>query len=226
MDAEAASPTLPMVAARDRRAGARFMLYKWTMGLTVGIVGLTVYNVIGRLDLRRSTTLLETGIDRAIPLVPWTTWFYEPFYIGIFVIGVLGFRSRLLFNRTLVCVVANGVVGGVFHLLLPAAYPRPVLAPPHPDLSTAFLALVHRIDPPGNVFPSLHVAHGFMIAFLLRRERPTLGAAALVMATLLALSTLTTKQHFVVDIIAGFAMALGCRAWALRDVRQRHSGSA
>jgi membrane-associated phospholipid phosphatase len=36
------------------------------------------------------------------------------------------------------------------------------------------------------------------------------------MATLLALSTLTTKQHFIADVVSGYALAaLGC-VFALR----------
>ena len=63
------------------------------------------------------------------------------------------------------------------------------------------MAWVQRVDPPGNVFPSLHVAQTTMLSLiLLMRDRPRLGRVALVMATMLALSTLTTKQHFIADV--------------------------
>jgi membrane-associated phospholipid phosphatase len=203
----------PAIDPLDRRSGLRFAAYKWGVGVITGLVGLVVYQLIGRAELHRSTTLLDTALDRAIPLLPVTTWFYEPLYVGIFVIGVVGFRSRWLFNRALVCVVANALVGALGHSLIRAQYPRPVLVPPYPDLSVAFLAFVHRIDPPGNVFPSLHVAHAFVLALLLRIDRPRLGMVALVMACLLGVSTLTTKQHFLADVVAGLVMALAGRAW-------------
>jgi membrane-associated phospholipid phosphatase len=203
----------PTIDPLDRRSGLRFAAYKWAVGVIVGVVGLVVYQLIGRAELHRSTTLLDTALDRAIPLLPATTWFYEPLYVGIFVIGVIGFRSRWLFNRALACVVANALVGAIGHSLIRAQYPRPVLVPPYPDLSVAFLAFVYRIDPPGNVFPSLHVAHAFVLALLLRIDRPRLGMVALVMACLLGASTLTTKQHFLADVVAGLVMALAGRAW-------------
>jgi membrane-associated phospholipid phosphatase len=186
------------------------------MALLTGAVGLTAYEVIGHADLGRSTTLLDTAFDRAVPLWPVSTWFYEPFYVGVFVLAVIGFRSRWLLHRALLCVLINAAIAAVGHTLVRAEYPRPVLHPPYPDLSTAFLALVYRIDPPGNVFPSLHVAQSFVLALLLRLDRPRLGTAAVVMASLLAVSTLTTKQHFVADVVAGLLMALVEWAWVRR----------
>jgi membrane-associated phospholipid phosphatase len=46
-----------------------------------------------------------------------------------------------------------------------------------------------------------------MLAMILIRDRRGLGLVALVMATLLAVSTLTTKQHFVADVVSGYALA-------------------
>jgi membrane-associated phospholipid phosphatase len=200
----------------DRPAGAAFAAYKWTLATLVAAVGLLGYQLIGRAELHRSTTLLETALDRAIPLVPWTTWFYEPVYVGIFLVATIGFSSRWMFHRALACVAANATVAALGHVLVRAEYPRPVLTPPFPDLSVAFLAFVYKIDPPGNVFPSLHVAHAFTLAFLLGMERPRLGAVTLVLAALLAVSTLTTKQHFLADIAAGLVMALVARALVRR----------
>jgi hypothetical protein len=202
----------------DRRSGASFQGYKWGAALALAVVGLFIYEVIGRTELGRSTTLLMTPLDQVIPLVPWTAWFYEPFYAAIFIIGVIGFRSRFLYNRTLICVCGNIVLAALGHWLVRAEYPRPVLPVPAPDLSTAFLAFVYKIDPPGNVFPSLHVAHTFLIAFLLMMDRPRLGRVLLWMSIVLAASTLTTKQHFIADVAIGLAMALVARAWAKREV--------
>jgi hypothetical protein len=216
---------LAEVDVLDRRTGLSFAAYKWVMGVFLAVVGLVIYQVLGRTELHRSTTLLSTAFDRAVPLLPWTTWFYEPVYAATFIIAVIGFRSRFLYNRTLVCVAANIVVSALFHWLVRAEYPRPTLPVPAPDLSTAFLAFVYQIDPPGNVFPSLHVAHTFMITFLISLDRPRLGRVLLVMSILLALSTLTTKQHFVADVAAGLAMAFTARLWAQRQLMRAYASA-
>ena len=44
------------------------------------------------------------------------------------------------------------------------------------------------------------------------------GLVALVMATLLAISTLTTKQHFVADVVAGYTLAFLGRGFALSSI--------
>ncbi len=190
--------------------------YKWSLGLGAAVLQSAVYFGVGHLTFNRSTELLRTRLDDAIPFWPWTSWCYLPFYAGVFLISIIGFRRRQLFNRALTAVVIVMTLGALGHIFIAAEYPRPVLRPPYPDISSAFMAFVQQIDPPGNVFPSLHVAHTSMLAFLLTRDRPRLGAVALVMATLLALSTLTTKQHFIADVVSGYALAaLGC-AFALR----------
>jgi membrane-associated phospholipid phosphatase len=208
----------------DRPFGLRFMAYKWVLALATAAFGTVIYESIGRTELHRSTALLDTALDRAIPLIPFSTWFYEPLYLGVFVIATIGFR-RSMFHRAVICIVANMLVGAVGHYFVRAEYPRPVLHAPYPDLSTAFLAFVYQIDPPGNVFPSLHVAHAFVLAFLLDLDRPRWGKVTLVMAGLLALSTLTTKQHFIADVVAGLAMALLARAWVVRALNRTASGT-
>jgi membrane-associated phospholipid phosphatase len=190
--------------------------YKWLIGLGMAIVQTTVYFGVGHAHIARSTELLRTRFDDAIPFLPWTSWCYLPFYAAIFIIAVIGIRRRALFNRAVLAVLVVMVVGATCHLLIGAEYPRPVLVPPYPDISSAFMAAVQRLDPPGNVFPSLHVAHTTMLALILIKDRPRLGAVALVMATLLALSTLTTKQHFIADVAAGYLLAFTGRAIAVR----------
>lgn len=202
----------------DRRAGPRFMAHKWALGLGVALVQSAVYFGIGYAPLSRSTALLATSLDRAIPFWPWTVWCYLPFYVGIFVLAIVGLRSAVLLHRAVLGVLGVMTVAAVGHLLVPAAYPRPALPIPAPDLSTAFLAMIQRLDPPGNVFPSLHVAQTSMLALVLHRDRPRLGRLAIAMGAMLAMSTLTTKQHFVVDVVAAYALAFAARALILRGL--------
>jgi membrane-associated phospholipid phosphatase len=189
--------------------------YRWSRGLGVAALQSSMYFGIAYAHLNRSTELLRTRLDDMIPFWPWTAWFYLPIYAGIFLICMASFRSRRLYNRGLLAVVVVMLVGAAGHLLIPAEYPRPILRPPFGDISTAFMAMVQQVDPPGNVFPSLHVAQTSTLAFLLCRDRPRLGRLTVVMGALLALSTLTTKQHFIADVVSGYALAFAARAAAL-----------
>jgi membrane-associated phospholipid phosphatase len=192
--------------------------YKWIVGGAMALLQSAVYFGIGHLHLNRSTEILRTRLDDAIPFWPWTAWCYLPFYAGVFILAIIGFRRRALFNRALLAVLIVMTIGALGHIFIGAEYPRPVLHPPYPNVSAAFLASVQHIDPPGNVFPSLHVAHTTMLALLLIKDRPRLGLVTLVMATALAVSTLTTKQHFLADVLSGYALAFFGRWIALRKL--------
>jgi len=198
--------------------GPRFTLYKWMTGLGAAAAQSAVYFAVGHARFARSTELLRTRLDDAIPFLPATAWLYLPFYAAIFAIALAAFQSRAYFNRALLGFGIILIVGLFCHRFITAVYPRPILHPPYPDVSYAFMAWVQQVDPPGNVFPSLHVAHTSALALILHRENRRLGRVVIVMAALLALSTLTTKQHFVADVVSGLLLAAGTRLLVLRGV--------
>jgi membrane-associated phospholipid phosphatase len=93
--------------------------------------------------------------------------------------------------------------------------PRPVEVSGD-DFATWSLRALYGADPPYNCFPSIHVAHSFVSALTIARVHRRLGVVTLVSAGLVALSTLYTKQHYVVDVIAGVLLALAAYALFLR----------
>jgi membrane-associated phospholipid phosphatase len=190
----------------------RFTVYKWRWGLTAAAIQSALYFGVGRLHLTRSTELLRAHLDDAIPFVPATAWLYLPIYAGIFIIAIVGFQTKRHFDSALRAFALILLIGLAGHLLIKAQYPRPVLRPPFANWSETFLAWVQSIDPPGNVFPSLHVAHTSSLALILYHENRRLGRWVIALALLLAGSTLTTKQHFIADVVAGFALA-GFSRW-------------
>jgi len=210
--APAPFPAPPQSPRDEPLASAK---YRWLIGLALALTQSAIYFGIGHATFQRSTELLRTHLDDTIPFLPWTSWCYLPFYAGVFIIAIAGFRRRALFDRTARSVILVMIVGAVCHLLIRAEYPRPVLTPPLHGVSEAFMAWVQHVDAPGNVFPSLHVAHTTMLSLLLLRDRPRLGLVTLFMATCLALSTLTTKQHFLADVVSGYALAI-FGAWFAR----------
>ena len=69
------------------------------------------------------------------------------------------------------------------------------------------LRFLYSSDPPYNCFPSLHVAHSFVSALTCYRVHRGVGIAAALCASLVGVSTLFTKQHYTVDVIAGMLLA-------------------
>ncbi len=69
------------------------------------------------------------------------------------------------------------------------------------------LRLLHFVDPPLNLLPSLHLALALLAALATRHVDRRLGAVALVWTVCIAVAVSTTKQHFVVDTGAGLILA-------------------
>ena len=109
--------------------------------------------------------------------------------------------------------LVSGVVG---YVLLPVTIERPSVGS-RANLSGATLAFLYAVDPPRNLFPSFHAA---IAAILLRLSAHTQLASA-VTAWLIAIcaACLLTRQHYVLDVVAG--LAVGAFAVAVVDAWRR-----
>lgn len=79
------------------------------------------------------------------------------------------------------------------------------------DILTTLLSLIHGVDQPYNAWPSLHVGHSLCVVLsvplvynLNKFSHATLWIAWL----LLSISTMTTQQHYLFDVITGILFAL------------------
>ena len=71
------------------------------------------------------------------------------------------------------------------------------------------LRLLYQMDPPYNCFPSIHVAHSFVSALTCYRVNRRVGIGAGLCASIVSVSTLFTKQHYVIDLPAGALLGWG-----------------
>ena len=78
------------------------------------------------------------------------------------------------------------------------------------------LRFLYSADPPYNCFPSLHVAHSFVSALTCWRVHRPVGMVAVLCASVVAVSTLFTKQHYMIDVLAGVLLACAAAAVWLR----------
>ena len=86
-----------------------------------------------------------------------------------------------------------------------------------PGLLSSMFSSLHAVDPPFNSWPSLHVLDTIIASWFIVRwwtvdgSRRAMFSIAIPMWTLcalIALSTLTTKQHYIWDIVTAAALAL------------------
>lgn len=153
--------------------------------------------------------------DGAIPLQPTWALIYGALYMFLIALPVLVIRGEEHIRRTFWAYLAVWVTAYLCFLVYPTVAPRPP-AVVGDGFAVWGLRFLYDADPPYNCFPSLHVAHSFVSALTCCGVSRRLGLAALLCATLVAVSTLFTKQHYIADVIAGIILAFAAYAVILR----------
>ena len=189
-------------------SGLSFRQKKWYLvgvGLTVLMIG---YYSICHAPMDPISPFVYLYIDDFIPFLPWTVWIY---LIGLFfpipyIIDKVRQPETLI--AALLATLCSGFVAFIFFWLVPMAYPRPLVISGGDVISNQLLALVYLLDTPINTFPSLHVAYSTIFYLVIKEEVPSQRRFFFINLCLILVSTLTTKQHFLLDGIAGVILAL------------------
>ena len=156
---------------------------------------------------------ISSDLDAYIPfcaafLIPYLAWF--PMVVGMYAY----FYRRDPESYLSLC--RGMVVGLTICLALYAIFPngqllrRPIQGE---DLLSQLVRLLRRMDTPTNVCPSIHVFVTVTVALTAGRSRAMarqrlLRGALMVLWVLICLSTVFLKQHSVVDVALGAALAL------------------
>lgn len=184
--------------------------YHNTVPALLLVLIMPVYHVIVMINRGRTVYMPELALDRAIPLDPVWMLAYGSIWIFAF-LPVFVVPNPALTRRVMLAVLAVIVIAYLGFLAYPTVLPRPE------KLGDGFLArsleITYSLDPPYNCFPSLHVAWAFVAALSCYRVHRGVGIVALVWAAVIGVSTLYTKQHYVVDVVGGIAIA--CAAYLL-----------
>lgn len=173
-----------------------------------------LYFAIGDMTRSWPTYTPEVALDRAVSLQPAWVLVYGSLYVVV-LLPLLVVRHQALWRRAMQAYLLVMVVSYAGFLLYPTLAPRPDHVAGD-GFAAWGLRLVYAIDPPHGCFPSLHVAYAFVSALTCYRVHRGVGIAASVWAGLIAVSTLYTKQHYVVDVIAGALAAFAASVLFLR----------
>ena len=161
---------------------------------------------------RAAHTLFLPGEER-LPFLPIFEYLYVLTYFipALLIVTIRDYASfeRLARAFGLTLLIAYGT-----YLLFPVHFERP-----HLEVSSfhTWLLSLEYLDRPYNHFPSLHVALSWLAVFaspVSRRCRVGLG----VLAAAISVSTVFVKQHYIVDVLYGCALAW--IAWRLGRTRR------
>lgn len=148
---------------------------------------------------------LAVSLDRAIPFVAPFVWIYLTVYM-MFVIPFLLIRDPRFFRLCALSYLSVIAVTIAAFVIYPVRYERP---PVFVDsLHTWAVSLVYAFDAPVNCFPSMHASVAMMAALIMLEVSTPVGVLALLHTILIGASTLFIKQHYILDILGGFALAV------------------
>jgi membrane-associated phospholipid phosphatase len=154
-----------------------------------------------------------TSVDRGLPFWPLSGLVYFgafPFLLATF----LSLRSPAAATRFLCANLLAQLLAMVVFVLWPTTYPRgafPLPADAGP-VAAALVSFCRTADLPLNCLPSLHVSSVTICLATLRHDTRWGRRGfwlTLPMGLAMVLSTLTFKQHYLLDVIAGAALGLG-----------------
>jgi hypothetical protein len=184
------------------------------VSLGVLVFTFTGYYAVGLTTDPLKARSLETALDRAIPFVPWTIYLYAWVYTAMFY-PVFVVRCPYLFRRVALAYVVTAAISMSCWIAWPvtSATIRPEIAPLGvAEFHLWGLRLNYALDPPTNLFPSLHLSVATLACLGAGTARRAAGFL-LVPVVAIAVAITTVKQHFVADGVAG--LLLGLTIWSL-----------
>src|SRR3954451_5711275 len=190
--------------------------YRVTIPMVALVTLVPFYIFIGQMMRGRPVHIPEVMLDRVLPLQPPWALIYGMLYLFLIVLPVFVVRQDEQIRRTVFAYLTIWITAYVCFFAYPTIASRPaeVIGKGFAVWSLRFL---YEVDPPYNCFPSLHVAHSFVSALTCYRVHRGVGIVAGICASLVGLSTLFTKQHYILDVIAGILLASVAYAIFLRS---------
>lgn len=171
---------------------------------------LTLYFGAGTISYQRAIILSMPLFEEEIPFWTWTIWVYIVLYPVYLVWALYSYQKISDMNKTFYGFLALTVISCGLFILFPVTYPREVFPLPiNEEVTTLIFRLMRKADRPSNCLPSLHVGICYFFCFAFKNESRSKFWAAFIISTAVSVSTLTTKQHYIYDILGGFLLALG-----------------
>jgi membrane-associated phospholipid phosphatase len=202
--------------------------YSVSVSMVVLVSLVPCYIFIADLIPKRAMHVPALAVDRLVPLQPAWTLVYAPLYLFAIMLPVFVVRQPEQIRRTVRAYLFVWITAFVFFLAYPTMASRPLKVIGE-GFAVWSLRFLYSLDPPYNCFPSLHVAHSFVSALTCYRVHRGVGIAAGIAASLIGISTLFTRQHYIADVASGTVLAFvaymvflhGYRRDALPELERR-----
>lgn len=181
------------------------------VGLTTGLIifFITGYFSVGLSRDPADARELAVSLDAQIPFVAQSVWVYLSLFpaalIPLFVV-----RCPRLLRRTALAYAAVIATSLICFMVFPVTSAKLRVPPAILDVtrpSDWAVSLLYSVDPPYNLFPSLHLSIAVLAAFSAWKAAKLYGAVMLIGVSVVAVSVCVIKQHFLLDALSGIVLA-------------------
>ena len=157
--------------------------------------------------------LIHCALDDRIPnmaifIYPYVSWF--PYIVVCAVLAIKNLDDRQFKKAVLVLTTGMNIFLFISYVWPTGLDLRESIVYDLHTLSGNLLKFVQTVDTPKSVFPSMHVYVTLVLQYTLEMQKklvPALGIwVGRVLAVLIVLSTMFTKQHSAVDVTAAIVM--------------------
>ena len=174
-----------------------------------------IYILINRFNSIRNEQYFypEMPLDSSIPFIWWTIIPYAIYYV-IFLSPVILNQSESQLKRSLKftqLMVLPTSFSFLIFILIPVEVDLRDQVDANNFLAIISMNLLHGVDTAWNGMPSLHIVHSSLYAVFFINNHRENGTAVLSMTILylfIVISTMTTKQHYIVDVLVGLCVAI------------------
>ena len=182
------------------------------MGILLAGMHCILYAPSNHFHLFEPKILSFSPLDLAIPFIPITAWVYFTEYLFV-VVAYLGCKNLINLNKYFYSFLVLQTVSVIIFYLWPTTYPRelfPLISSEMDSITYWAFSSLRVADTPANCCPSLHVSSVYLSSLIFLDDQPKKFPWFFLWATAVAISTLTTKQHYLIDVVTGFGMAALC----------------
>jgi membrane-associated phospholipid phosphatase len=185
------------------------LLYAGVLSLANGAWFALVFYGCDLLTTRRASRIrVHLDAELSIPFVPAMTAVYMSIYL-LFLAAPFMLRTRREFRSAVITLATMIGIAGASFLLVPARLAFPPATAEDAGIWADVYLLADRLNLTYNLVPSLHVALTVACVAIFSRRASASGRAVLwVWAIAVAASTLLTHQHHVLDVVAGWLLAI------------------
>ena len=174
----------------------------WLACAAIVLAYMIPYGIVNHLPLHRYTVPLVAN-EASIPFLPWTFFIYISVLLQAAL--VLKIMPRPMLRSVLRYLGLVIFFSLIFFILVPIEYPRALY-----HTASPLIHIFRWIDGAGNCFPSLHVVVTVAISmcYMLIEHSWWKRVAMWLWTILVIISVLTTKQHYLLDVVGGLLLCL------------------